>query len=177
MLRSARIAENLRGLDAYRESKTLMFFATHGSEVLTEPLIERALRDGKAVVLPRVEPGTLRISAARINSMEHDLEPRAFGVREPKPGACPAVDRKHIDAVIAPGIAFDEQGNRIGYGKGCYDEWLKGFSQNRRIGICFDFQLARRLPKTKNDTPVGTIVTENRIVRAGKKESKKSKGA
>jgi 5-formyltetrahydrofolate cyclo-ligase len=71
-----------------------------------------------------------------------------------------------------PGLAFDESGHRLGYGKGFYDKWLKKFRKEKRVGACFDFQAVKRLPKTETDTPVGLIITDKRVIRAGQQSKK-----
>ncbi len=66
--------------------------------------------------------------------------------------------------MFVPGLAFNEKGYRIGYGKGYYDRWLKRFQAAKRIGLAYNFQVLKKLPKTKKDIKVGIIVTEKRII-------------
>lgn len=173
MMKSSRIAENLRELKAYQNAKTVMFFATYGTEIFSEMMMNHAWQDGKKIVLPKanMEDGT--ILAAVVNSIETDLEHCAYGIREPKMSVCKEIQPAKIDLVIVPGIVFDEKGNRIGYGKGYYDRWLRKFQRAKRVGVCFDFQMAKSIPQTETDTPAGMVITDSKVVRTSQEDSNK----
>ncbi len=66
-----------------------------------------------------------------------------------------------------PGLAFDRQGNRLGYGKGCYDKLLKNLTAVR-IGICFEAQLVESVPSNKNDQKMDFVITAKGIVKCAK---------
>ena len=166
---SARIEKNLFAAGRFKTAKTVMFYVTHRSEADTSRMIKRSLKLGKTVAVPKVEPGEKgKMLAVRITCLEKDLERGIYGIFEPKPGRCEVLERKSIDLVLVPGLAFDVKGFRVGYGKGYYDRWLKSFSPKKRIGLAFDFQLVKSVPKTKRDAKVGLIVTEKRVVRTVK---------
>lgn len=158
------IGRRLERLPAYRKARAVMFFVTHGSEVITEPMIERSWMKMKDVVVPRVHRASDRLHAARIASIEKDLEIGTFGVREPKK-TCRRAGPGTIDLVIVPGLAFDRAGHRLGYGKGYYDRWLKKIPAEKRIGVCFEFQVVDRLPSDGHDVPVAAVITERRTIR------------
>lgn len=95
------------------------------------------------------------------------FEERGHGFPEPTSGelAEPAA----IDLVIVPGLAFDPDGNRLGYGAGFYDRFLlhwcalhEGRKAARTIGICFDFQVLIEIPITPQDVPVSMVLTDAR---------------
>ena len=105
-------------------------------------------------------------------SPESFLSPRTFGVPEPSPESCLAPeDQPPLDLILVPGLAFDRQGNRIGWGKAYYD----GFLSNLRsatlisrspksaplcIGVCYDFQLLEdELPHDDHDQRLQGILT------------------
>jgi 5-formyltetrahydrofolate cyclo-ligase len=69
-----------------------------------------------------------------------------------------------MDLLIIPGIAFDLQGNRIGYGKGYYDRFLSTRKVSYIMGLAFENQIIKKIPTTENDIPVDVLVTENRII-------------
>jgi len=91
-----------------------------------------------------------------INSMRKDY----FGISCPKNGN--AVDEKNIDVFFVPGLAFDISGNRVGYGKGCFDRILKNSGKSLFIGVCYDFQLISGdvLETDGNDIGMDFILTE-----------------
>ena len=163
---SSQIEKKVFGLSRFKKAETVMFYVTHRSEVDTSEMIRRSLRIGKNVVVPKVEPAKKgKMLAVRITCLEKDLERGIYGVFEPKLERCEVLERKSIDLILVPGLAFDVKGFRVGYGKGYYDRWLKSFSPKKRIGLAFDFQLLKSVPKTRRDVRVGLIVTDKKIVK------------
>jgi len=159
---SRRLEQRLEAFEGFRRAARIMFFVTHGSEVCTERMIERACRKGKEVVVPVVDSVTDELRAAKITSLKRGLAVGAYGVREPN--ECVYAEKRDIDLVLVPGIAFDRAGHRLGYGRGYYDRWLKGIPRALRVGICFDFQVVDRVPRSRTDKSVGTVVTERRTI-------------
>ena len=86
-----------------------------------------------------------------------DLTPDAFGVLVPRQ---PAIEKKRIQAAIVPGLAFTQQGARIGYGKGHYDHFFAGGSVDTKIGIAFDCQIVEQIPTESFDQTMDYVVTE-----------------
>ena len=68
-----------------------------------------------------------------------------------------------IDVVLLPGVAFDECGYRIGFGKGFYDRVLEGF-KGTTIGLAYEFQVVKKLPKNSGDVCCRWVVTEKRVI-------------
>ena len=161
--KSAKIEKNLFNLDQYKKSKTAMFFVSFNSEANTHEMIKKALGK-KTVVIPKV--------------VEHEIEPSViidfdnlvssgkFGILEPID--LMKIAYKNIDLVAVPGIAFDKEGHRIGYGFGYYDKFLRKVPKAVKIGLCFDFQVVDRIPREEHDVPVDLIVTEGRIIECKK---------
>ena len=86
----------------------------------------------------------------------------SFGITEPVPVA-PAIDC-HLNVVLVPGVAFDRQGGRLGYGKGFYDLWLQG-RQVLKVGIAYGCQISEvALAKEEHDVAMDLIATENYIL-------------
>lgn len=138
-------------------AKTVMGFASFGTEIPTDPLIEALLASGRGVLMPFVDGDRMR--AARIERVA-DLAPGYRGIREPSPVPVEA----EADAILVPGVAFDAAGRRLGYGGGFYDAFLAA-ARGTRIGLCFDVQIVEQVPVTGQDRPVAVIVTEKRILR------------
>ncbi len=84
------------------------------------------------------------------------------GIREPKIFKR-KIFKKYIQAIIVPGVGFDERGFRIGYGAGFYDRFLKD-SKALKIGVTFECCLVDRIQNEKNDIPVDFVVTEKREI-------------
>jgi len=69
-----------------------------------------------------------------------------------------------LDVVVVPGVAFDPDGNRIGYGGGYYDRFLIQVPRAWRIGVCYDLQLIKEVPRADHDVPVDAVVTEAKTI-------------
>ncbi len=95
----------------------------------------------------------------------NDLEKGAFSVREPK--KLFKINKNDYDCCIAPGLAFSNDGKRIGYGKGYYDKYLKDYN-NIKIGICYSEMLCDEIPVDKNDVFMDVIITEKDVIILGK---------
>jgi 5-formyltetrahydrofolate cyclo-ligase len=120
--RQARLAaERLEEWPAYRNAGCVLLYAALPGDLDTGPMIARALADGKRLLLPRCEESG-EIRAVRVEDFEA-LRPGRFEIREPS-GALPAEDPQTIDLILAPGLAFDERGARLGRGKGFFDRYL-----------------------------------------------------
>ena len=77
---------------------------------------------------------------------------------------CQKIAPEKIDLIIVPGIAFDKQKNRIGYGDGFYDRLLKK-TKCPTIALAYEFQIVHNIPGEKHDVKVDQIITEKRILR------------
>jgi len=159
--RSEEISRRLFSIEAVAEAATVMAFSSFASEVETKPIIERLVREGRRVALPRVESG--EIVAARYRPGE-PVRTATFGASEPTGAEILAPEE--IDVVVTPGLAFDRRGRRVGYGRGFYDRFLaRTGTTTARIGICFSVQLVGDVPYGETDLAVDIVVTEDEVVR------------
>lgn len=163
---SAAIRDRLLDLDAVTGARTLLGFASFGTEVRLDPLLRDRIGHGVGVFLPYIasmSPPVLEV--VRVTDLDRDLVPARMGIREPQPhGRRPArVDR--LDVVIAPGVAFDSAGRRLGYGGGFYDRLLPRLRAGTPvIAVAFATQVVDAVPATARDVPVDVIVTEARTI-------------
>lgn len=162
---SLKLADRIIGHQWFYGSDTLLIFVGYGSEIDTSEIILEALRKGKKVYVPKVEGEEMHFY--RIWSLD-DLHPGYKGIPEPvveavceqhnKGFRCPEHYQYHAEEMrhtlmIMPGVAFDPYRNRIGYGKGFYDRYLKDKEelQLRTIGVGFRCQEVVEVPADKND--------------------------
>lgn len=157
--KSRKIKNNLFGLEHYKKSKTIMFFVSFNSEVNTHEMIREALR-AKTVVVPKVAHH--EIEPSLIIDFDNLVPSGKFGILEPI--ELMKMAYKNIDLVLVPGIVFDKEGHRIGYGLGYYDKFLKKVPKAIKIGLAFDFQVIDKIPREMHDVPVDVIVTEERVI-------------
>ena len=144
----------------YRESRCLSCYVSVGNEVDTHALIRSALDDGKCVAVPVARKGRPMMQV-RISDLS-ELVPAPFGLLEPAEDSWDPIAPSAFDLVIVPGLAFDRQGNRVGFGGGFYDRFLSGLDAVK-VGIAYGFQLGEALPTEPHDVGLDWLVTESRI--------------
>jgi 5-formyltetrahydrofolate cyclo-ligase len=160
------IAQRLFGMDEFKKSKTVFCFLSTSFEVQTERIIRESLRLGKQVLVPLLDPGGENLKASRIPSMDIDFVIGEYGVRQPAPKFRNIVPFANIDFVVVPGLAFDNFGNRIGYGGGFYDKFFKKITRDvSRVAVSYDFQLFNLVPHSHSDEPVHFLITETKALR------------
>lgn len=142
----------------YIKTKQVFTYVSTDIEVSTRSLIERALAEGRRVACPRCVDGTRRMEFYYITSMS-DLENGAFGVLEPNREKCELVTDFSNGVCVVPGLDFDYDGYRLGYGKGYYDRFLSGYN-GFTVGLCYSECVKRRLPHGRFDRHVGLLLTE-----------------
>ncbi|MBI2650914.1 5-formyltetrahydrofolate cyclo-ligase [Candidatus Woesearchaeota archaeon] len=117
----------------------------------------------KNIIVPYTAKGNLRLSELKKFS---ELEQKKFGILEPKKEFIRKFNLKELDLVIVPGIVFDKNRHRIGYGYGYYDRFLKNLSNHViKIGIAFEFQLVDKIPHEMHDVAMDIVITENFILK------------
>ncbi len=159
--RSLDIEQRLISTEAYSHAEVLALYYSIHNEVDTRELIELSLGTGKKVLLPAVYKGSLLFRELKDTSHLHKGK---FGIPEP-PADNTAFAPDSADLIVLPGVAFDEKGNRVGYGKGYYDRSLHHLEgQGRLVGICFDFQLIEKIAGEPHDVKVDMVITEKRVV-------------
>ena len=161
--RLATLAEEvLFTLDQVRGARTVLLFYAFGSELPTGGMAERFLRGGSRLLLPYLEEAGMEAAEVR---PDEPLEPTTYGPREPARRV--AVDPATVDVVVAPGLAFDRHGHRLGYGGGHYDRYFSRLGPVAiRIGLGFSLQLVDELPTEATDRPVDIVVTDAGVIDA-----------
>ena len=160
---SKRIEEHLAELDVWREAHVVHTYvgAVQG-EVATRGIVQRALREGKTVVCPRVRWKPRGLDSFAIGSLDELVE-SSRGLWEPDSARATPVNDATLDLVLVPGIAFDRGGWRIGFGAGLYDRFLAGVDAPR-VALAFSLQILDPLPVESHDEPVDWIVTEGETI-------------
>lgn len=157
------IRGRLFALNEYARVDTVFTYVSKQIEVDTLTLIHEALSSGKKVAVPRCVPDTYDMVFYYITT-EDDLEKGSFGVLEPIPAKCVPVPKNTVGLCVVPGLSFDAQGYRLGYGKGYYDRFLAEF-QGITVGICYSGCIQWNLPHGYYDKPVDILITEKYIRR------------
>ena len=167
MEKSGEIAKKLFGSQDFRDASTTAFYAEKHDEreVCTEEMIKRSMRMQKTIALPVTYKAERRLRFFKIeNYSELIATPKNFYIPEPIPSEKNIIVESDFDLVIVPGIAFNLNGYRLGWGFGFYDDFLSRVSrQTKRIGLGYELQIAD-FPVENHDIPVDKIITEKRII-------------
>lgn len=151
--RSAKLAQLFFASEAYQNAKTIYGYLPYNQEVRTVPMLERALKDGKRVAVPKVYGEEMKFLYL------DDLNAVAKGYAGiPEPIADEPVAQDETALVLMPGLAFDPQGHRIGYGGGFYDKFLAAEPNHPTLALCYEFQMLPKLDVEDHDIPVDTVL-------------------
>ncbi|MEE0776120.1 MAG: 5-formyltetrahydrofolate cyclo-ligase, partial [Bacillota bacterium] len=143
--------------------KTVMVYLPTGNETDLWPLIKDLLVQGKRIVAPVcVEIGVME--PCLIEDLEKDLAPGRYDILAPV--ELRKVPLEEIDMIIVPGVGYDKDGNRLGFGAGYYDRFLPRLRKDcRKIAICYRFQIRTDLKPEPHDFPVDAVITEDGIMK------------
>ena len=151
--KSQRLGQLFAASQAYAQAKTIYGYLPYNHEVRTVPMLEQALKDGKAVPVPKVYGDTMRfILISDLAAVEKGYA----GIPEPIADGPVASDPTAL--VLMPGLAFDPQGHRIGYGGGFYDRFLSQEPEHPTLALCYDFQVFDHLDTEQFDIPVDCVL-------------------
>lgn len=153
--------QRLTGMDIFIQSRCVALYASIQQEIDTTHLFQVARSLGKKVLFPAVCGN--RLQFRQVDSTDQ-LSSGAFGILEP----C-LLETEHLleaaDLIVVPGVAFDLQGHRIGFGKGYYDRCLSELATPAvLVGLCHDFQLLDQIPAEGHDIRMQYIVTDKRLI-------------
>lgn len=151
--KSAKLGELFAASEAYQNAKTIYGYLPYNQEVRTVAMLERALREGKRVAVPKCYGDEMKfIYMTDLSRVEKGYA----GIPEPIADGPEADDETAL--VLMPGLAFDPQGHRIGYGGGFYDKFLAREPNHPTLALCYDFQMLPKLETEKFDIPVDTVI-------------------
>ena len=151
--RSRSLCQKFLESDAYRACRTLYGYLPYNQEVRTVPILAQALADGKQVAVPKVYGDDMKfIVLADLTQVSKGYA----GIPEPIADAPVAEDETAL--VLMPGLAFDPQGHRIGYGGGFYDKFLSREPNHPTLALCYEFQMVEHLETEEFDIPVDTVI-------------------
>lgn len=151
--KSAKLAALFYASEQYQKAQTIYGYLPYNQEVRTVPMLEKALVDGKRVAVPKVYGDEMKFIYL------HDLtqvEKGYSGIPEPVADGPVADDPTAL--VLMPGLAFDREGHRIGYGGGFYDKFLSAEPNHPTLALCYEFQVLPHLETEEFDIPVDCVL-------------------
>ncbi|WP_339060974.1 5-formyltetrahydrofolate cyclo-ligase [Tepidibacillus marianensis] len=154
------IIERLLHHPIYQKSNIVMAYLAFRHEVDLTPLIEQAWIEGKQILIPKTDRKSKQMEPYRMESWD-EVKEGNYGILEPVQCDKSPFSLHQIELVLVPGLAFDEEGYRLGYGGGFYDRFFDRFTNLPHcIGIAYDFQYITYIPRDKHDYPMKEICTE-----------------
>ena len=160
-IQSRLIIDGLKKSDIYKTSENVFLYISYNREVDTYMLLSQCFMDGKKVYAPKVLSKTDMEFYCIQN--EHDLVSGYMGIMEPSDSCEKAKTRDGL--FIMPGLAFDYDFHRIGYGGGFYDRYLSVDNTFVKAALAFDFQLLESIPYEEHDLKPDYIITQTQFIR------------
>ena len=154
------ICGNFLSTNFYNQAENIALYYPIKNEVNPLSVFHYSVNLGKNILFPKIANDSL--SFYEVNRLE-DLLLSKFGIYEPGEGL-KRMETEEIDLFIVPGLAFDKKGNRLGYGKGFYDNALRSISSSKIMGFCYFFQILDFIPSGGSDKDVGYLVCEDGVL-------------
>jgi 5-formyltetrahydrofolate cyclo-ligase len=165
MDKSMKIKDSFISLKETRKAKKIMIYVSFKSEVRTREIILELLKRRKKVIVPVIDSKKNEINLSELKNFQKELVPNKLGIFQPSKEFFRPFKPKELDLIVVPGIAFDEKGTRIGFGKGYYDKFLSKIPKRIPvIALAFEEQIGKNLSCEKHDIPVHKIITEKRVI-------------
>ena len=152
---SLEVQQRVLTLADFQQAESVALYYPFRSEVETLEILAMAISQGKKVFFPKVSGQALHYIKV---TQPFSFQPGPWGLSEPPENE--EAPLSHLDLIIIPGVAFDHQGYRIGFGKGYYDRSLKEF-HGCRVGLAYDFQIVPQVPTEPGDLYCHYVVSEN----------------
>ncbi|MBC8257619.1 MAG: 5-formyltetrahydrofolate cyclo-ligase [SAR324 cluster bacterium] len=157
--------KSLSKWDLFKNAAIVHIFLAKTAEPETRQIIELGWKYGKQIGVPCILPDKLELFHSQLNSFDN-LSAGSLGVLEPSAETRIELSPKIFELIIVPGLAFDRNGGRIGYGKGYYDKFLAN-SSAFLLALAFDFQVLDRVPAEPHDISMNGILTETGLIFCG----------
>lgn len=163
---SERICRRILQSRLYREAERIFCYHPLGNEADILAVARQGLLDGKTVGFPRVSGQNMHF--CRVEELEGSFREGCFHVMEPvgeellSPGEA---ERKAGDLILVPGVAFDRQGGRMGYGRGYYDRYLAAYPGLIPMGVALEVQLVESVLPEAWDVPMAYLATGAELIK------------
>ena len=152
---SESIYEQLLNCEEVQKANTVFLYYSMPDEVDTHKIIRQLFLQGKTILLPRVIDDE-HLELIPFRGEENLIESGAYHILEPI--GCPFKNYNDIELAIVPGVAFDADGNRLGHGRAYYDRQLNLMPNAYKIGICFSFQMVKKVPVSAHDVAMNRVI-------------------
>ena len=157
---SSSIWNEIYKIPSFQSASTILLYSSFGNEVNTVEIATKALDLGKTIAYPVTNSTTNTMAFHKVNHLDELalISIGSFSLLEPRLDPSTKVAPDSHTLMIVPGLAFDQEGYRTGYGGGFYDKYIAKYPALTTIGVCYDFQVVDRIPIDEYDQPVGLLV-------------------
>lgn len=163
--RSAIIYKKFLKIVNINKFKSICVYADFNNEVSTKNIINYAIKNNIKVSIPYIVD-EYKMKLKYIKNYDKDINRNTILKNGEPFEYCKDASIKEISMFIIPALAFDEHCNRLGFGKGYYDNILKLNKKALRIGLAYDYQILPNIPKDDNDEILDIIISENKVIKA-----------
>lgn len=158
------IFNKLKNTELYKNARNIFIYISFSNEINTINIIKKALEDKKDVFIPKIYKADRSMKAIKLNSFD-DLKKNSMGILEPIDDS-KYIEKENIDLIVVPGVVFDKDCNRIGYGGGYYDRYLKDIAyKNNKVVLAYDLQVIDKIESEEHDIKVDYIITNSKIIK------------
>lgn len=158
------IFNKLKNTELYKNARNIFIYISFSNEINTINIIKKALEDKKDVFIPKIYKTNKSMKAIKLNSFD-DLRKNSMGILEPIDDS-KYIEKENIDLIVVPGVVFDKDCNRIGYGGGYYDRYLKDIAyKNNKVVLAYDLQVIDKIESEEHDIKVDYIITNSKIIK------------
>ncbi len=159
--KSQAIFENLKDLEEYRTAESVLVYSAFDGETATQVIISDLEHRNVRIYLPVIISDIEFVPCRMVGQ----LMKNRYGIHEPIPMETAVKGSGKIDLAICPGVGFDRDGHRLGYGKGYYDRYLNG-EDIVKIGLAYELQVMEAIPFDEQDVLMDVVVTEKAVYRS-----------
>lgn len=156
--KSGKILSLLLRSSDFKKAKNIFVYMSLKNEVQTKGVIAKALKLGKRVFAPRINPRTKEIAIYEIRRPAADLRAGTFGILEPRARKNRKGNPSELDLILVPGLGFDHRGRRLGRGEGYFDRFLRKTGKAQKIGLAFREQIVKKIPSERHDVRVDKVL-------------------
>lgn len=156
------ISKQVLALGGFHDAQTVMAYMSIAAEFNTSEIVRTAIDRDKVLVLPKINSAEKKLELFRVDNLDENLKPGIWGILEPDPDRCEKISLEEIDFVLVPGVAFDADCHRLGYGGGYYDRLLEDLGPFATfVAAAFAVQIVDRVPVEQHDIGLDVVVTEH----------------
>ena len=165
------ITQRIVQIPQYRAARTVLGYMSFGAEFVSDSLMRQVLADGKQLLLPKVNLARKKLDFYHVLSVDEDLAPGVWDIREPLPERCAKVAALNgVGFILLPGVAFGRDGARLGYGGGFYDKLIARLPHRPAlVAAAYSVQIIDDVPQESTDCKVEWLVTESETIECSKR--------